>query len=175
MKKCACWMEKCWFEVISTPRNTPRAIILVCIYFFAIIHISRNKHIKFIVICEIFLKNIELHNANHAFKFTLQKSMDLFSPIKSYSEQMTQTYEMIYNKMTTMHKELKQQKQILEACKKCSKNRRIALQEKFVFMMEAMLQITKETKSINVNKNALKWPRKFPIQAILDKEKKRIK
>ena len=56
--------------------------------------------------------------------------------------------------MITMRKKLKQQKKFLEICKKCSKNKRIALQSKFVFMIEEMLQITKETKSINVTKNA---------------------
>ena len=76
--------------------------------------------------------------------------------------------------MITMHKELKQQKKFLETRKKCSKNRKIALQNKFVFTTEEMLQIAKETKSINATKNAQKWPRKRPIQAVLDNEEKKM-
>ena len=55
-----------------------------------------------------------------------------------------------------MRKELKQQKNFFETCKKCSKNKKIILQNKFIFTIEEMLQITKETKLINVTKNAQK-------------------
>ena len=65
---------------------------------------------------------------------------------------MIQAYEMVYGEMITMHKELKQQKNCFEICRNCSKNKEIALQSKFVFTIEEMLQITKETKSINVTK-----------------------
>ena len=71
---------------------------------------------------------------------------------------MIQMYEMVHNEMITMHKELKQLKFFFEICKKCSKNKKIALQNKFVFMIKEMLQIAKETKSINVTKSAQKWP-----------------
>ena len=121
-----------------------------------------------------FLNNIELHNTNHAFKFALQKSTDLFFPAKCYGEQMTQTYEMIHNEMITMHKELKQPKNSFETCKKCSKNKKMVLQSKFVFTTEEMLQITKKTKSINATKSAQKRPRKRPIQAVLDNEEEEM-
>ena len=87
---------------------------------------------------------------------------------------MTQAYEMVHNKIITIHKKLKQPKKFLETCKKCSKNKRIALQSKFVFTTEEMLQITKETKSINTTKSAQKQPRKRPIQAVLDNKKKML-
>ena len=53
--------------------------------------------------------------------------------------------------------------------------KKIALQNKFVFMIKEMLQITKKTKSINTTKNAQKQPQKYPIQAVLDNEKKNVK
>ena len=43
-----------------------------------------------------------------------------------------------------------------------------------MFTIEEMLQITKETKSINATKSAQKWPRKRPIQAVLDNEEKKM-
>ena len=39
-------------------------------------------------------------------------------------------------------------------------------------MTEEILQIIKKIKSINITKNAQKQPRKHPIQAVLDNEKK---
>ena len=81
---------------------------------------------------------------------------------------------MVHNKMITMHKELKQQKNLFETHKKYSKNKKIILQNKFVFMIEEMLQITKEAESKNVTKSAQKQPRKCPIQAVLDNEEEEM-
>ena len=74
-----------------------------------------------------------------------------------------------------MRKKLKQQKKLLETHKKHFKNKKIALQNKFVCTTEEILQITKKTKSANTTKSALKWPRKRPIQAVLDNKKKNAK
>ena len=75
-----------------------------------------------------FLDGIKLCNVNHAFKFTLQESTDLFFPVKCYSEQMIQAYEMMHNEIITMHKELKQQRMLFETYKKCLKSKKIAIQ-----------------------------------------------
>ena len=147
-------MKKNWFKIILTLKNAPKTIILINIYFFAIIYISRNKHIKFIVTCDFFLNNIELCNTNHAFKFALPKSINLFSPAKHYGEWMIQMYEIIHDEIITIHKKLKQPKFFLETCKKCSKNQKIVLQNKFMLIIEEMLQITKKTKLINAAKSA---------------------
>ena len=56
------------------------------VYFFVIIYISRNKCIRFIVICKFFLNGIELCNANHVFKFALQESTNLLSLARCYGE-----------------------------------------------------------------------------------------
>ena len=78
---------------------------------------------------------------------------------------------MAHNKMTTMHKKLKQQKKLFNACKKRSKNKKITLQSKFVFTTKEMLQIAKEAKSINATKSVQKQPQKRPIQTILENDK----
>ena len=74
-----------------------------------------------------FLNGTELCNVNHAFKIVLQESTNLFFPARRYSEQMIQMYEIIHNKIITMCKKLKQQKNFFKICKKCSKNKKIAL------------------------------------------------
>ena len=81
---------------------------------------------------------------------------------------------MVHSEMITMYKELKQQKNFFEACKKHLKSKKIALQSKFVFMIEEVLQIAKETESVSVTKSAQKWPRKCPIQAVLDNEEEEM-
>ena len=67
---------------------------------------------------------------------------------------------------------MKQPKKNFEIHKKCSKNKKIALQNKFVFMTGGMLQIIKKMKSINATKSAQKWLQKCPIKAVLDNKKK---
>ena len=84
---------------------------------------------------------------------------------------MIQMHKIIYHKMITMHKKLKQPKIFWENCKKCSKNKKVVLQNKFVFIIKEMLQITKKIKSINVTKNVQKWPRKCPNQTVLKNKK----
>ena len=73
-----------------------------------------------------------------------------------------------------MCKELKQQNYFSEIYEKCSKNKRIALQTKFIIMTEIMSQITKITKSIKATKNVQKQPRKRPIQTDLVNEEKKM-
>ena len=97
------------------------------------------------LLASFFLNDIKLHNANCIFKSALQESTDLFSPVKCYNKQIIQAYKIIYNKMITIHKELKQPKKLFNACKKRSKNKKLMLQNIFVFMTKEMLQIAKKT------------------------------
>ena len=62
----------------------------------------------------------------------------------------------IHNEMTTMRKELKQQKEFFNACKKHSRNKKIMLQNRFVFITEKILQIAKKTVSVNATKGVQK-------------------
>ena len=73
--------------------------------------------------------------------------------------------------MITTRRKLKQQRKLLDAHKKFLKNKKITLQNTFVFTTEKMLQITKEAESINVTKNIWKQPQKRPIQTILENNK----
>ena len=73
--------------------------------------------------------------------------------------------------MITMHEKLKKPKKFLNACKKHSKNEKIALQSKFIFTIEEILQIMKEAESINATKSVQKQLQKRPIQTILENDK----
>ena len=78
---------------------------------------------------------------------------------------------MVHSEMITMCKELKQQREFFNACKKRLRSKRIVLHGRFVFTTEEMLQITKKVESINATKNVQKWPQKRPIQTILKNDK----
>ena len=66
--------------------------------------------------------------------------------------------------MIIMRKELKQQKELLNARKKHSKGKRIALQNKFMFTIEEVLEIAKKAESVNAAKNTRKRPRRELVQ-----------
>ena len=55
-----------------------------------------------------FPDSTELRNANCTFKFALQESINSFSLVKHYGEQMIQVYEIAHSEMIIMRKELKQ-------------------------------------------------------------------
>ena len=136
--------------------------------------LPETSALDLLLLASSFPDGTELRNANHAFKFALQESTDLPSPARRYGERMTQAYEMAHSEMITMRKELKQQRELLEARKKRSKGKRIALQGKFVFTTEEVLQIAKEAESVSATKSAQKRPRKRPIQAVLDNEEEEM-
>ena len=60
--------------------------------------------------------------------------------------------------MIMMCKKLKQPKNYLMPARHIQKNKRIALQNEFVFTTEEKLQITKEAESISATKNIQKQP-----------------
>ena len=70
-----------------------------------------------------------------------------------------------------MHKKLKQQEKLFNACKKRSKSEKIVLQNRFVFTIEKILQIMKVAELINTSKTIQKWPQKCPTQTILENNK----
>ena len=89
--------------------------------------------LSILLLVNFFSDGTKLHNANCTFKSALQESINLFFLIKCYGEQMIQVYEMIHSEMIIICKELKQPKKFFNTCKNCLKDRRIALQGKFVF------------------------------------------
>ena len=99
---------------------------------------------------------IELCNVNQTFKFMLQESIDLFSLIKRYGEWIVCVYEITHNDIIMMYKKLKQQNEFFNVCKKWKMNKKIALEKKFMFITEEMLQVMKETKTAMTAKQLCK-------------------
>ena len=80
----------CWISIVS-PSFTPQ----------------NSSALNFLLLDNFFPDNTQLHNVNQTFKSALQKSINLFSPIKHYGEWIACIYEMAYNNITTMREKLK--------------------------------------------------------------------
>ena len=65
---------------------------------------------------------------------------------------------MIYSEIITMRKKLKQQREIFNTRKKRSKNKKIALQNRFVFTTKTVLKIAKKAESTSATKSTRKQP-----------------
>ena len=89
----------------------------------------------------------ELRSADQTFKSALQESTDLFSLVKCYGERIACAYETAHSDIIMMCKELKQQNELLNARKKWKTGKRIALEGKFVFTTEEVLQVVKEAEA----------------------------
>ena len=78
--------------------------------------------------------------------------------------------EFIHTELITAQKKLKSIKEIFNTRKKHTKNKRIALEGKFVFSTQEILDITQAAKIKTKAKKKHKQPRKRTIDEILDEE-----
>ena len=95
-------------------------------------------------------------------------------PVRRYGERIARVYEIAHSNITTMRKELKQKDELLNARKRRKKGKRIAVEGKFVFTTEEVLQLVKEAEAETATKKARKQPRKRPIQEILEDEEDEV-
>ena len=100
----------------------------------------------------------------------MQESTDLPSPVKCYGEWIACVYETAHSDIITMCKEFKQQNELFNARKKRKMGKRIALEGKFVFTIEEVLQVVKEAEAAMTAKQSRKQPRKRSIQKFLENE-----
>ena len=77
----------------------------------------------------------------------------------------------MYAELIIVQKKLELAKKILNTRKKCTKNKRIALEDKFVFFIQKILNIAHATEAKTKIKKRCKQPRKHTINEILDGKK----
>ena len=84
---------------------------------------------------------------------------------------MGKAFKLIYSELITLHKEVEEQKKLLNIYKTYKKGKRIALKGKFVFSTEEVLEIAKAAEVKPATKRKRAWPWKYPIEEKLeDKE-----
>lgn len=116
----------------------------------------------------------EMRSANQIFKSALQEIPEVPSPVRRYGERLTRAYETTHSDMVTMRKELRQQRDLLNARKKHKTGKRIALEGRFVFTTEEVLKVVKEAEAVTAVKSSRKQPKKCSIQEILEDEEDEI-
>lgn len=110
----------------------------------------------------------ELRQANALFNAQIRDVDGIPSPAKRYAERMTRALETTQSELTTIRKELAEQRELLQARKKRKKGKRVALKGKFVFTTQEVLDIVKEAEAETAAKKSRKQPRKRSIRVEIE-------
>jgi hypothetical protein len=110
----------------------------------------------------------ELRQANALFNAQICDVDGVPSPAKRYAERMTRALETTQSELTTIRKELAEQRELLQTRKKRKKGKRVALKGKFVFSTQEVLDIVKEAEAETAAKKSRKRPRKRSISVEIE-------
>ena len=113
---------------------------------------------------------IQLCEANKLLVFALNEIAGLFDSVRQYTAWLAMMAEFTYAELIIVRKELELAKKILSTWKKCTKGKRVALEGKFVFFMQEVLDIARVTEAETEAKKRRKRPRKRAINEILDEK-----
>lgn len=117
----------------------------------------------------------ELRKANALLNSAIKSAEGLASPVKRYTERMTQALEMTQSENVTLRKQVKEQQELLDMRKGQKRGKRVALKGKFVFSTEEVLRIVEEAEAETAAKKARKRPRQsLPEKASNEKEEEEI-
>ena len=112
----------------------------------------------------------KLCEANKLFVFALDEIPSLSDSVRRYTVRLITMVEFRHAELITARKELKLVKEILNTRKKRTKGKRVALEGKFVFFTQEVLDIAWVVEVETETKKKHKQPRKRTIDEILDEE-----
>lgn len=101
----------------------------------------------------------ELRQANLVLNSILREDKPLKSPVKRYIARATTALEKSNSEITLLRKENSQQRELLETRKKRTKGKRVALQGKFVFNTEEILEVVRKAEAETAKKKTRKRKR----------------
>ena len=101
----------------------------------------------------------ELRQANSVLNSIVQESSTLESPVKRYIARATAALEKSNSELALLRRENSEQKELLETRKKRTKGKRVALQGKFVFNTEEILQVVRKAEAEAAKKKTRKRKR----------------
>jgi hypothetical protein len=116
----------------------------------------------------------ELRQANNLLNSTLRTAENLPEKARRYAERMTKAYETTHSELIIAQKRLAEQDELLQARKKRTKGKRIALKGKFVFSTEEVLEIARQAEADTAARSARKTIRKRTIGEINRTEEEEI-
>ncbi|KAM0711415.1 hypothetical protein Q7P35_002155 [Cladosporium inversicolor] len=101
----------------------------------------------------------EVRKAMALFNSELQKPGPLTSPAKRFGERMTRILEMTQSENAVLRRELAEARELLRSRKNRRKGKRVALQGKFVFSTQEVLEIARQAEENAATKRGRKRPR----------------
>jgi hypothetical protein len=112
----------------------------------------------------------ELRQANTLFNAQIRDVDGVPSPAKRYAERMTRAFEITQSELTTIRKELAEQRDLLQTRKKRKIGKRVGLKGKFVFTTQEVLDIVKVAEEETAAKKSRKRPRKRSISVEIEED-----
>jgi hypothetical protein len=98
----------------------------------------------------------ELRQANALLNATLQDADTLPSPVKRYTARMTRVFEATNARVATLEKQLADTQELLRTRKARKTGKRVALQGRFVFSTQEVLEIARQAEESTAKKNGRK-------------------
>ena len=130
-----------------------------------------NKiNLNFSLLDSFSLNDTKLRKVNKLLVSALNEILNLFNSMQQYMARLTTIIEFTHAELITAWKKFKLIKKIFNTRKKCMKSKRIALEKKFVFFTQKVLDITQAAEVKTKTKKKCKQPRKHTIDEILNKE-----
>ena len=129
---------------------------------------------NFLLFNNFLLDDTKLHEANKLFISALDEVPSLLDSVRQYTTQLVTITEFTHTELITARKELKSAKEILNTRKKRTKGKRVALEDKFVFSTQEVLDIAHTAEAEAETKKKHKQPRKRTIDEALDEEEAEI-
>jgi hypothetical protein len=113
----------------------------------------------------------ELRQANTLFNSALCTAENLPEKVRKYGERMAAAYETTHSELVIARKRLAEQDELLQARKKRTKGKRVALKGKFVFSTEEVLEIARRAEEDSVVQPPKKRGRPRKTVSIANEEK----
>jgi hypothetical protein len=105
----------------------------------------------------------EVRKATALFNSELQKPSPSTSPAKRFGERMTRILEITQSENAVLRRELTEARELLRSRKNRRKGKRVALQGKFVFSTQEVLEIAGQAEEDTATKRGRKRPRTTAI------------
>jgi hypothetical protein len=111
-----------------------------------------------------------LREANATLNSVIRENPTIESPVKRYIARQTLAHERAHSEITLLQKENTEQRELLEARKKRTKGKRVALGSRYVFTTAEVLAIVKKSEIETAKKRPSKRRRTGPKNVEIEEE-----
>ena len=116
----------------------------------------------------------EVRKATALFNSELRKPGPLTSPAKRFGERITRILEMTQSENAVLRRELAEARGLLRSRKNRRKGKRVALQGKFVFSTQEVLEIARQAEENAATKRGRSRPRTIAINVEISSNKDEV-